>query len=84
MLTEGAFQGENYANSALVVVVTVFTLAFLPALGLLGVTIAGVVSENKRRKWEQMPWQPQPPYDYAQQYTEIPQEYPGDREPPRR
>jgi hypothetical protein len=82
----GMDNGENYSNSALIIVVTVFMLAIFPVLGLVGVTIAGVVSESRRHKREQplpfappqeMLWQPPPPqYNYGAempQYPEPPQ-----------
>jgi hypothetical protein len=85
-LTEGEYQNENYSSSALVVVLTVFVLAFVPALGLLGVAIAGVVSENRRRKQEQpmpfapppeMLWQPPPPYGYEPKPPQYPEDIEG-------
>jgi hypothetical protein len=76
-LTFGFAGGESYSGSSVIVVVTVFALAMSPALGLLGVTIAGVVSENRRRKLWQQPVPPQ--YDYAPQYPAMPPQYPQDR-----
>jgi hypothetical protein len=76
-LTMGAAEGESYSEGAVAVVMAVFALALLPALGLLGVAIAGVVSESRRRKLWQQP--PPPQYDYAPQYPAMPPQFPQDR-----
>lgn len=66
-LNGGQFQGEADSTGSKLILVAVLSLALLPALGMVGVTIAGVASESKRRKQEQAWQQPYPPqYGYVQ------------------